>query len=120
LGNTQGWGGPLPQTWINRKLALQHKILDRMRDFGMIPVLPAFAGHVPAAITRCVSHPQGCSQGCGYVSQDTRQIDEENNLFKVSGKQHVSFEVILVHNAMESFQQKVPPISLGAFEDIFD
>jgi hypothetical protein len=44
-------------------------------------------------------------------------IDEENNLFKVSGKQHVSFEVILVHNAMESFQQKVPPILLGAFED---
>jgi hypothetical protein len=47
-------------------------------------------------------------------------IDEENNLFKVSGKQHVSFEVILVHNAMESFQQKVTPIMLGAFEDIFD
>jgi hypothetical protein len=47
-------------------------------------------------------------------------VDEENNLFKVSGKQHVSFEVILVHNAMESFQQKVPPILLGAFEDIFD
>jgi hypothetical protein len=47
-------------------------------------------------------------------------LDEENNLFKVSGKQHVSFEVILVPNAMESFQQEVPPILLGAFEDIFD
>jgi hypothetical protein len=47
-------------------------------------------------------------------------IDEENNLFKVSGKQHVSFEVILVHNAMEIFQQKVSPFLLGAFEDIFD
>jgi hypothetical protein len=47
-------------------------------------------------------------------------LDGENNLFKVSGKQHVSFEVILVHNAMKSFQQKVPPILLGAFEDIFD
>lgn len=30
----------------------QHRILDRMRSFGMIPVLPAFAGHVPKAITR--------------------------------------------------------------------
>jgi hypothetical protein len=38
----------------------------------------------------------------------------------MSGKQHVSFEVILVHNAMDSFQQKVPPILLGAFEDILD
>jgi hypothetical protein len=47
-------------------------------------------------------------------------IDEENNLSKLSGKQSGSFEVILVHNAMESFQQKVPPVLLGAFEDIFD
>jgi hypothetical protein len=43
----------------------------------------------------------------------------------VSGKQHYitlhgSFEVKLVHNAMESFQQKVPPILFGAFEDSFD
>jgi hypothetical protein len=38
----------------------------------------------------------------------------------VFGKQHKPFEVILVHNATESFQQKVPPILLGAFEDIFD
>jgi hypothetical protein len=47
-------------------------------------------------------------------------LDKENNLFKVSGKQHVSFEVTLVQNAMESFQLKVPPILLGAFKDIFD
>lgn len=30
----------------------QHRILDRMRSFGMTPVLPAFAGHVPKAVTR--------------------------------------------------------------------
>ena len=48
----RGWGGPLPQSWIHNQLALQHKILDRMRSLGMIPVLPGFAGHVPAAITR--------------------------------------------------------------------
>ena len=55
MGNINGWGGPLPQGWILRKLVLQHKILQRMRDFGMIPVLPGFSGHVPQAITRCVS-----------------------------------------------------------------
>jgi hypothetical protein len=54
------------------------------------------------------------------VTDTVAVLDEENNLFKASRKQHVSFEVILVHNAMESFQQKVPPILLGAFEDIFD
>lgn len=52
MGNIQGWGGPLPQTWITKKLILQHQILQRMRDFGMIPVLPGFAGHVPPAFPK--------------------------------------------------------------------
>ncbi|XP_035699107.1 alpha-N-acetylglucosaminidase-like [Branchiostoma floridae] len=52
MGNIRGWGGPLPQSWHQNQLELQHKILARMRNFGMIPVLPGFAGHVPAAITR--------------------------------------------------------------------
>lgn len=52
MGNIEGWGGPLPQAWITNKLLIQQKILNRMRSLGMIPVLPAFAGHVPMAITR--------------------------------------------------------------------
>ncbi|XP_069126047.1 alpha-N-acetylglucosaminidase-like [Argopecten irradians] len=52
MGNMHGWGGPLPQSWIDQQLVLQHKILDRARKLGMIPVLPGFAGHVPSTITR--------------------------------------------------------------------
>lgn len=52
MGNIDGWGGPLKREFVNAQLALQHKILQRMRDFGMIPVLPAFSGHVPKAIER--------------------------------------------------------------------
>jgi len=52
MGNIHGWGGPLPDSWKQNQLALQHKILQRMRSLGMIPVLPGFAGHVPAAITK--------------------------------------------------------------------
>ena len=54
MGNIDGWGGPLPQSWIDNQLALQKKILARQRSLGMIPVLPGFAGHVPSAITRLV------------------------------------------------------------------
>ena len=54
MGNMKGWGGPVTQTWINDQLILQHKILDRMRALGMIPVLPGFAGHVPEAMLRLV------------------------------------------------------------------
>lgn len=57
MGNVKGWGGPLPKPyWYQRQLALQHKIIQRMRSFGMIPVLPAFAGHVPKALARVFPH----------------------------------------------------------------
>eukprot|EP00095_Tigriopus_kingsejongensis_P010931 snap_masked-scaffold206_size259025-processed-gene-1.12 protein:Tk10931 transcript:snap_masked-scaffold206_size259025-processed-gene-1.12-mRNA-1 annotation:"PREDICTED: alpha-N-acetylglucosaminidase" len=50
MGNLNGWGGPLPMAWHDFTVDLQHKILTRMRGLGMIPVLPAFAGHVPKAL----------------------------------------------------------------------
>lgn len=52
MGNIRGWGGPLSRAWHNRTIKLQHLILDRMRDLGIIPVLPAFAGHVPRDFIR--------------------------------------------------------------------
>lgn len=50
MGNLDGFLGPLPQEYINGQFELQQQILKRERSFGMTPVLPAFAGHVPEAI----------------------------------------------------------------------
>ncbi|XP_012534782.1 alpha-N-acetylglucosaminidase isoform X2 [Monomorium pharaonis] len=52
MGNIRGFGGPLSSNWHNRTIRLQHQILRRMRDLGIVPVLPAFAGHVPRAFAR--------------------------------------------------------------------
>ncbi|XP_067929488.1 alpha-N-acetylglucosaminidase-like [Watersipora subatra] len=52
MGNLVKWGGPLSLTYLSGQVQLQHQILKRMREFGMLPVLPAFAGHVPAAISQ--------------------------------------------------------------------
>jgi hypothetical protein len=40
-------------------------------------------------------------------------LDRERKLLYLFCKQHTPLDVKFVHNAMESFQQKVPPISLG-------
>ncbi|MBP5373394.1 MAG: alpha-N-acetylglucosaminidase C-terminal domain-containing protein [Bacteroidales bacterium] len=48
--NIDGVDGPLPKGWIDGQQALQKKILRRERELGMRPVLPAFAGHVPAQL----------------------------------------------------------------------
>ncbi|XP_050223887.1 alpha-N-acetylglucosaminidase-like [Mercurialis annua] len=50
MGNLHRWGGPLPQSWFDQQLILQKKILTRMYQLGMNPVLPAFSGNVPAAL----------------------------------------------------------------------
>ena len=56
FGNIQGsWGGSLPTSWIDGQFALQKQIVARMVELGMTPVLPAFTGFVPTAISRL--HP---------------------------------------------------------------
>ncbi len=47
MGNMEKEGGPLPQHWLDAQLALQKKILARMREYGMTPVLQGFYGMVP-------------------------------------------------------------------------
>lgn len=50
MSNVDYWQSPLPQSWLTEQEALQKLILQRERDFDMTPILPAFAGHVPAEL----------------------------------------------------------------------
>ncbi|MEO2061911.1 MAG: alpha-N-acetylglucosaminidase [Christiangramia sp.] len=47
MGNLNKWDGPLSDHWQKDQVALQHKILNRMRELGLKPIAPAFAGFVP-------------------------------------------------------------------------
>lgn len=51
MGNITHFDGPLSDDWIDKKAALQRKILDRMRELEMVPVVPGFAGFVPDGFT---------------------------------------------------------------------
>ena len=42
----------LDNGWLDSQFALQVQIVAAMRAFGMTPVLPGFAGHVPAGLQR--------------------------------------------------------------------
>ena len=50
MSNVDYWQSPLPESWLENQEELQKKILKRERSLGMTPVLPAFAGHVPAEL----------------------------------------------------------------------
>ena len=47
MNNLEGWGGPNPDTWYTQQEALQKKILKRMKEYGIRPVLPGYSGMVP-------------------------------------------------------------------------
>ncbi len=47
MNNLEGWGGPLPLNWYKQQEALQKKILARMKEMGMKPVLLGYCGMVP-------------------------------------------------------------------------
>lgn len=52
MGCIDGYGGPLPQSWIENENLLQKKILKHERNLGMTPVLQGFTGHVPSAFVK--------------------------------------------------------------------
>lgn len=47
MNNLEGWGGPNPDRWYEQRVLLQKKIMNRMKEFGIKPVLPGYAGMVP-------------------------------------------------------------------------
>lgn len=47
MNNLEGWGGPNPDSWYDRQELLQKKIVKRMREYGIEPVLPGYCGMVP-------------------------------------------------------------------------
>ena len=52
MGNISGIDGPLTDEWHESQIVLQHRILKRMRELGMKPICPAFAGFIPKAFLR--------------------------------------------------------------------
>lgn len=56
MGNLNGFDGPLPASWHEDQIELQHRIIDRMHELEMEPVAPAFAGFVPPAFI--AKHPE--------------------------------------------------------------
>lgn len=55
MGNLNTWDGPLSDEWQKSQIKLQHQIINRMRELGMQPIAPAFAGFVPMAFAE--KHP---------------------------------------------------------------
>lgn len=86
MSNLDAWGGPLPQHWMMTHEALQKKILARERSLGMMPVLPAFSGHVPPSFKK--KFPRAKVNQVKWTSNfsPVNILSPEDSLFTVIGK----------------------------------
>jgi len=73
MGCLDGWGGPLPQRWIERHEELGKKILDRERALGMTPILQGFTGHVPPGVAE--KYPDAKVQRIRWIEWETQLLD---------------------------------------------
>jgi alpha-N-acetylglucosaminidase len=114
MGNIDGLGGPLPDSWIDAHITLERRILARERELGMTPVLQGFTGHVPESIRavfpQAVIHRTGdWSAGFG----GTWFLDPLDPLFQRFGRRFIERQTELYGTdhwyAADPFNEIDPP-----------
>ena len=113
MANLDGFGGPLPMSWLEGQKELQQQIVTREREFNMMPVLPAFAGHVPKRFAEM--HPeadiQQLSAWCGF--EPTHFLNSSDPLFAKIQQSFMEKEIALFGTdhiyGVDPFNEMDPP-----------
>ena len=113
MANLDGFGGPLPMSWLEGQKELQRQIVQREREFNMTPVLPAFAGHVPKRFAEM--HPeadiQQLSAWCGF--EPTHFLNSSDTLFAKIQQSFMEKEIALFGTdhiyGVDPFNEMDPP-----------
>jgi alpha-N-acetylglucosaminidase len=120
MGNIDGLGGPLPDSWIDSHIALERRILARERSLGMAPVLQAFTGHVPESTREVFPgaklHKTG-DWSAGFSG--TWFVDPLDPLFQRFGKRFIERQTELFGTnhqyAADPFNEIDPPSNDSTF-----
>lgn len=112
MGNLDGWGGPLPQSFMEGHEALQKKILNQERSLGMTPILPAFTGHVPSAFRD--KFPDAKIKQTSWVSfPKVNILDPNEPMFTEIGKRFIKEEIKTYGTdhlySADTFNENTPP-----------
>ncbi|ATL43985.1 alpha-N-acetylglucosaminidase [Elizabethkingia miricola] len=63
MGNLEGWGGSVSMDMMKQQAELQRKILKRMKELGIEPVLQGFYGIVPHDLKNKINEAKVIEQG---------------------------------------------------------
>ncbi len=113
MGCLDGWGGPLPQSWIDSHVELEKKIVARQRELGMTPVLQGFTGHVPAALSERFPNAQFKQLPSWCQFPGTKFVAPTDPLFRQIGKAFIEEQTRLYGTdhlyASDTFIEMSPP-----------
>ncbi len=111
MGCLDGYGGPLPKSWIPRHEALERQILARERELGMTPVLQGFTGHVPATVGQLF--PKASLHHIKWAEWETCLLDPLEPLFGKIGRMFLGEQTQRFGTdhfyAADTFIEMVPP-----------
>jgi len=119
MGNLDGWGGPLPVSWMTSHRDLQQKILKRERAMGMKPVLQSFTGHVPASFK--TRFPSSKLKQTNWTNgfDDTYILDTEDPMFEQIGRKFLEVQTRLYGTdhlySADTFNENEPPTDDPAY-----
>lgn len=121
MGNIDAWGGPLPAHWKESHAALQKKILQAERAFGMRPVLPAFTGHVPPSFKDRYPRAKVKKTNWDAGFEDVYILDPSDSLFEIVGKKFIEAQTRVFGTdhfySADTFNENVPPTSDSLYLD---
>lgn len=112
-GNIDGWCGPLPGSWKSSHEDLQKKILERERELGMKPILPAFTGHVPPSFKQ--KFPEAIVHRTNWEGRfdDTFILSPDDSLFRKIGELFMEEQIKTYGTdhlyGADTFNEMVPP-----------
>ena len=113
MGNIDGWGGPLPLTWMNNQEALQKKILLAERSMGMTPILPAFTGHIPPTFKEHFVNAKVKKTNWGAGFKDVYILDANDPMFDTIGQKFISLQTKEYGTdhfySADTFNENLPP-----------
>ena len=89
MGNIGGWDGPPPITFFQKQIDLTHKMLDRMKELEMIPVVHAFAGFVPSGLKRIYPNEELRELGWGGFNERVKILAPNSELFSKIGTMYI-------------------------------
>jgi len=121
MGNIDAWGEPLPAHWKESHAVLQKKILQAERSFGMMPVLPAFTGHVPPSFKDRFPQAKVKKTNWDAGFDDVYILDPSDPLFETIGKKFIEAQTRVFGTdhfySADTFNENVPPTSDSLYLD---